>query len=1044
MPGHKNFRFPPIKRGNGTLALRPLLIPGMHEPVQDGDGGINIEVATDDPNGLWCAINPYLPQMSEGDRLDIWWNNKHVLERFVTADEVDQRVFFYLPTPTESGWAENCHYVLTRVGETEPDPPSASLRILIKLFKPGNRDKEPHLPDGHSELNIVQLPSEVVEQGVIDADWAKKGVVATIPHYVYCTRNDKVRLLVGDHLLAAHIITQEQAENRQPIEILIEQADILRAGDGVSREIRYDINDEVWNWADRHSKRTYVDIDAGGWYLERPVIKESINGVITIRNLDKKPITVQIHVSSPDFSLGDKVEMTFIGRPPGNAEPIVRCEPRAINNVPSVLEIEVSYDLIRSIVLGRADASYILYKKDGGDPLSSKRTIATVVGDVNMLPEPNILELIGDILEPDLLFATVEVRYAMKNGDLICLRWLGIGANGDEYLHETPHIVTDNEAKEGLVTLYIEAKHITVLDNGTLDLSYVVANDAPGLLDVRESERLLAKVEKVRATLPRPEVEEADPPGDVLDPSKVLDSVHVLIAEAKTLDKDVLTYYWRSPNPFSSISDWLPITTVSAGKPVRFRVDEEYVTANIGQYVDVRYVLWRAASQRYEYSATLVLLIGEIVAPVINSVVDTSGESIPDEGFTFDTSVTVKGTASSNLTLQLYDGITPITPIVTVDASGNWALPLTALSASAHSITAKALYGNNPVSAARTFTVAVATAPTITSVRDSKGEVAAGGTTFDTSVTLSGKAFANQKVEIFDGITSKGQVTVDASGNWTLSLTALSASAHSITAKALYGNNPVSAARTFTVAVATAPTITSVRDSKGEVAAGGTTFDTSVTLSGKAFANQKVEIFDGITSKGEVIVDASGNWSKVISGLSFTAHPIKARALYGTQPESAVRSFSVEQWTDSVTNFSDGTSGNWSKGSAGYQGRVASGVFQNLTTGASGHSGVLFSQSFRFVAKHTYSFSYRVRNISPQSTNMPPIFSVRFSSGQQILPVYSVPRTAQWYTQAGNFSVSQNANYTIQIMSHQDRGGGSDSDGGNDYQIDDIIIRLVR
>ncbi|UST75840.1 hypothetical protein NF675_07045 [Pseudomonas siliginis] len=1325
MPAHKNFRFPPIKRGNGTLALRPLLIPEMHEPVQDGDNGINIKVATGDPKGLWCAINPYLPQMSEGDRLDIWWNNKHVLTRFVTADEVDQRVFFYLPTPTESGWAENCHYVLTRVGETEPDPPSASLRILIKLFKPGNRDKEPHLPDGHSELNIVQLPPEVVEQGVIDAGWAEKGVKATIPHYVYCTRNDKVRLHVGDHLLAAHLITQEQAENRQPIEILIKRADILRAGDGVRREIRYDINDEVWNWADRHSKRTYVDIEAGGWYLEYPVIRESINGVITIRDLNKQPVTVQIHVSSPDFSLGDKVEMTFIGRPPGNAEPIFWCESREINNVPSVLEIKVPYDLIRSIVLGRADASYILYKKDGGDPLSSKRTIATVVGDVNMLPEPNILELIGDTLKPDLLFATVEVRYAMKNGDLICLIWLGTRFNGDEYLHEATHIVTDNEAREGLVTFHIEAEHITVLDNGTLDLSYVVANDAPGL-DVRESERLLAKVEKVRATLPRPKVEEADPPGDVLDPSKVFDSVHVLIAEAETLDKDVLTYYWRSPNPFSSTSDWLPITTVSAGKPVRFRVDEEYVTANIGQYVDVRYVLWRAASQRYEYSATLVLLIGEIVAPVINSVVDTRGDSIPDEGFTFDTSVTVKGTASSNLTLQLYDGITPITPIVTVDASGEWTLPLTALSVSAHSITAKALYGNNPVSAARTFTVAVATAPTITSVRDSKGEVAAGGTTFDTSVTLSGKAFANQKVEIFDGITSKGQVTVDASGNWTLPLTALSVSAHSITAKALYGNNPVSAARTFTVAVATTPTITSVRDSKGEVAAGGTTFDTSVTLSGKAFANQKieifdgqtskgqanvnasgdwtlpltalsasahsitakalygnnpvsaartftvavataptitsvrdskgevaaggttfdtsvtlsgkafanqkveifdgqtskgqanvnasgdwtlpltalsasahsitakalygnnpvsaartftvavataptitsvrdskgevaaggttfdtsvtlsgkafanqkieifdgqtskgqanvnasgdwtlpltalsvsahsitakalygnnpvsaartftvavataptitsvrdskgevaaggttfdtsvtlsgkalanqkVEIFDGITSKGQVTVDASGNWSKVISGLSFTAHPIKARALYGTQPESAVRSFSVEQWTDSVTNFTDGTSGNWSKGSAGYQGGVASGVFQNFTTGASGHSGVLFSQSFRFVAGHTYSFSYRVRNISPQSNNMPPIFSVRFSSGQQILPVYSVPRTAQWYTQAGNFSVSQNANYTIQIISHQDRGGGSGSDGGNDYQIDDIIIRLVR
>ncbi|MBC3273490.1 Ig-like domain repeat protein, partial [Pseudomonas sp. SWRI81] len=813
MPSHKNFRFPPVKEGNETLALRPLLIPGMLEPVQDGDGGINIKVATDDPQGLLCVINPYLSLMSEGDRLDIWWNNAKVLERFVTADEVNQRVFFYLPAPAESGWVENCHYVLTRVGETEADPPSASLRIMIKLYKPGNFDREPHKDDGHSELNIVQLPPELVEQGVIDAGWAKDGVLATIPHYVYCTRDDKVRLSIGDHLLPVHRITQEQADNEQPIEILIEQADILRAGDGLQREIRYDINDKVWNWADRHSKRTYIEIDAGGWRLEAPIIKEAFNGVITIRDLNKLPVTVQIHARSQEFTLGDSVKMTFIGRPPNYAEPIICSETREIDNVPSVLEIKVPYDLIRAIVMGRADVSYILYKKDGGDPLSSKRAFATVVGDVNMLPEPNILELIGDTLEPDVFFATVEVRYAMKNGDLICLRWLGTKSNGDEYLHEVSHIVSANEATEGLVTFYIDAEHITVLDNGTLDLSYVVANDAPGLLDVRESERLLVKVGKIRATLPKPVVEEAEPSGDVLDPSKVFDSVQVLIGEAKTLDKDVVTYFWRSPNPISSTSDWLPITTVSAGKPVRFRVDKQYVTSNIAQYVDVRYVLWRAVSQRYEYSASLVLLIVEIVVPVINSVTDTSGEVIPDNGITFDTSVTVEGTASANLTLQLYDGAAAITPIVKVDASGNWTLPLTALSVSAHSITVKALYGSNPVSAARTFTVAVATAPTLMSVEDSLGEVAEGGTTFDNSVTLSGKAFANQKVEIFDGVTSQGQVAVDASGNWTLPLTALSASAHSITVKALYGHNPVSAARTFTVAVATAPTLMSVEDS---------------------------------------------------------------------------------------------------------------------------------------------------------------------------------------------------------------------------------------
>lgn len=1134
MPSHNNFRFPPIKDGNATLALKPLLIPGMQDPVQDGDGGLNINVATDDPEGLLCVINPYLPLMSEGDRLDIWWNGEKVLERFVTADEVNQRVFFYLPTPVESGWAEDCHYVLTRVNETEADLPSASLRILIKLYKPGNRDKEPHLPDGHSELNIVQLPPELVEQGVIDAEWAKKGVMATIPHYVYCTRNDKVRVSVGDHLLPAHRITQEQAENRQPIEILIEQEDILRAGDGLQREIRYDINDEVWNWADRHSKRTYIDIDAGGWRLKAPILKEAINGVITIRDLNKQPVTVQIPTSE-HFSSGDSVKMTFIGRPPGNTEPIICSETREVDNIPSVMEFQVPYNSIRAIAQGRADVSYILYKKDGSDPLSSKRAFATVVGDVNMLPEPNILELIGDTLEPDLFFATVEVRYAMKNGDLICLRWLGTQSNGDEYLHEVPHIVSENDAREGLVTFYIDAEHIIVLDNGKLDLSYVVANDAPGLLDVRESERLLAKVEKVRATLPKPVVEEAEPTGDVLDPSKVLDSVHVLIGEAKTLDKDVLTYHWRSPNPSSSTSDSLPITTVSAGKPVRFRVDKKYVTANIGQYVDVRYVLWRAAAQRYEYSATLVLLIGELVGelpapdvlqavdgvlnpmdglngvdvsasylsmnpdqdiirlrwlgapgagtsddlelpghpsgtvqyhlppavvanniakrvpvdyevtryalntpskildlnvsgfqdpenelprprilqakddildlmeftgdatalletwpfiaakqciwffvdgftttgqgyririldgveitaaqisagldevlrrselmklghstaasigckvgfdgsrnensaiefprrtmtvrtrydyvtPVITLVEDVRGE-IEEGGKTRADEVIISGTATRGETIELFDGGATSKGTAPVKDDSTWRATISTPSEKFYSITAKALYDADPVSSdPRTFTVKFTQTPEILSLTDSRGPVAPGATTYDNSVLVMGSATPNLQIELREKNQPIITLDVDDDSHWEHRINNLKVGDYSLVATAKYEVDPPSSpARTFKVAQAVTPTISSVSDIRGEIAPGGTTYYRSVELTGKASPNETITLLDTTTVIDPIAVPASGDWEYTFSSLDLKGYSLTARAEYGSNPVSdPPRVFKVE------------------------------------------------------------------------------------------------------------------------------------------------------
>ncbi|WP_339476996.1 hypothetical protein [Pseudomonas fluorescens] len=947
MPSHKRFRFPPLTEGNTPLAvLRPLLIPGMVEPVQDGDGGISIKVATDDPDGVLCVINPYLSPMREGDKLEIYYNDTRVLERFVEADEVNQRVFFYLPTPVKSGWLENCHYVLTRKGETEAEPPSVASRIGVKLCKPGNRDKEPHLPDGHSELNIVQLPPELVDQGVIDAEWAKKGVPATIPHYVFCTPNDKVRLQLGDYLLPAHRITPEQAEGQQPIEILIDQDAILGAGDGLRREIKYDINDEVWNWADRHSKRTYIDVDAGGWRLEAPIIREALNGVITIRDLNKQPVTIQIHVSSQYFALGDRVKMTFIGTPPNNAEPLICSETRDIDNVPSVLGIEVPYELIRAIAQGRADASFILYKKDGGDPISSRRALARVEGDVNMLPEPSIRELLGDTLEPDELYATVDVRYAMKNGDLICLLWSGIKANGDAYLHEVPHIVSDNEAREGLVTFYVDSQHISVLDNGTLDLSYVVANDAPGLLDVRESERLLAKVEKVRATLPRPEVEEADPPGDVLDPSKVFDSVHVLIgAEANTVSGDVLTYSWRSLNPFGSTSDWVPITTVSEGKPVRFRVPAEFVTANIGQRVKVRFWVLRAATGRYEHSVTLELLIGELIGELPPpEVIQATDETLdpmrgltgvdvnvgyssmkPDQdmiglkwlgspGAGTSEDLELPGHSSGNVQFHLPASVvganierrvtvkyevtryTITTPSQTLDlyisgfSDPESQLPRPEVPQAANDILDLMTFsGDARVVVAKWYHIAPKQFIWLTI----EGETAL-------SVPYI--------IKIIDGkeIT---QTQLSNGLNELLLRSELMKLGHSTPATvvckvAFDGDEVEDRAYIFPQLHLTIrtrydyvqPVITAVTDSRGDVEEGDKTRDEKVTVTGTATRGETVELFDGpTTSMGTALVGADSTWRREIGPLTEKSYSITAKALYDADPVSSnPRTFTVK------------------------------------------------------------------------------------------------------------------------------------------------------
>ncbi|QGA50988.1 Ig-like domain-containing protein [Pseudomonas brassicacearum] len=90
--------------------------------------------------------------------------------------------------------------------------------------------------------------------------------------------------------------------------------------------------------------------------------------------------------------------------------------------------------------------------------------------------------------------------------------------------------------------------------------------------------------------------------------------------------------------------------------------------------------------------------------------------------------------------------------------------------------------------------------PLITRVDDSRGEIPDGGRTFDTRVMLTGTASKGYEVEVFDGLDSKGTAMADAqTGVWALEITNLSIQFHSLTAKALYGDNQISEARTFTV-----------------------------------------------------------------------------------------------------------------------------------------------------------------------------------------------------------------------------------------------------
>jgi len=176
--------------------------------------------------------------------------------------------------------------------------------------------------------------------------------------------------------------------------------------------------------------------------------------------------------------------------------------------------------------------------------------------------------------------------------------------------------------------------------------------------------------------------------------------------------------------------------------------------------------------------------------------------------------------------------------------------------------------------------------PAITGVVDSDNRpIPNNGTTEDTVLTLSGTGTADTGVIIADNDTPIALALVNEKGEWRKSVAALEGR-HSYTIR--FSDE----AWVVTVVVAVAPVITRVLDSKGEVVEGGSTFDTTVTLEGTAAIDQQVEILD----RAEILATVTatgGHWTVDLSSLRFKGYRLKARGLYGSLPESGVRTFTV-------------------------------------------------------------------------------------------------------------------------------------------------------
>ncbi|MHC8298562.1 hypothetical protein [Pseudomonas sp. ZS1P83] len=777
------------------FVLYPVIIPGWVSPVKPANiahGGIPKSLYDGQAQGLECLVDPWTElqlrswTMAVDDRVDLYVNDDPtpVTGKTVSKEDEGLRVRLYVPQGYLTQGVNRLHYKVTRVGGNVES--SRDLKVLYHLRPADGLD--------------LMIPPDVIKDGV-NADRAAQGVEFG---FTYANRRpfDRIEFLLGDALVRFDV-----PDGTAPITHTLFTDTFQNAGDNASAVAEFFVVDQLGNRVKSAEKR--LDIHLDRFTLPAPTVKGQ-----TGNNLS--PTLQDIRVIVPQGSLlpTDKVSVIWQGA--------ISTPAASFTSPQRLVSAGLEFVVPRSVLaysLGKSVTVSYVIERGGNTSTSLPLALNILTLPATALIPPKIVEAgadnVIDVIALSTKNATIHaLLYTLIEADQPC--WLSLeGKKPDGSAHNLalwnglPAQTNANWIKQGYLPVALANSYLTQLGHGT---SLTI---------------------KFKASL-----------------------------------------------------------------------DKSNVEATAVVFPDRRYTV-----------KTLVEL-----KPEITSVKDSKSVEIPNAGTTVDTTVTLSGTASKGQQVTIFDGTTPKGTVTAHATTGVWTLALTALSVAAHSFTAKALYGSGQVSAARTMTVIALVAPVITSVKDSKSvEIPNAGTTVDTTVTLSGTASKGQQVTIFDGTTPKGTVTAHATtGAWTLALTALSVAAHSFTAKALYGSGQVSAARTMTVIALVAPVITSVKDSKSvEIPNAGSTIDTNVTLSGTASKGQKVEIFDGATSKGAATAEAiTGLWTRQVPGLSVGAHSFTAKALYGSGLVSTARTIVVDPYyLDDHTPF---TGRNWNGWAAVY------------------------------------------------------------------------------------------------------------------------------
>ncbi|MGY4523634.1 hypothetical protein [Pseudomonas sp. TE21394] len=618
-----------IKRAivpHGTIqtnfALAPIIIPGHTGPLPDGAWGINIAAAMDNfpHNGLQIFIEPW-DGMAEFDTVDILIDELPVSSKPVHRIEVGEQLTMFVKPERLSDGKHDIKYRINPFNGNPEDSPSQT--IYVKLNRPGGRDQNGDIP-GHSELKF-ELPQAIIENGVGPGD-LDKGVDITIytpgkPPYPNAVENDEIRVAWG-WVIVLHTVTAAQAAGTVPIVINVDRTTIEKADDSTSLAVAFEVYDPVQNRSEDWSPETRILVDVANLRLDSPTIEETDYDEQTGRqsiDLSKHTtITAGVYVpaSGPNFAVGDKIEMRLRGTTT-EGEVVDEKYPLAeVERLGYFLNIPLNFEHVRSLATSQAIFSFEVIKKDNSPNIPSKGLHVAIVGELPVLAAPSVNEAEGNVIDPDLPTATVQIEWdeSMRNGMVIELKWLGTRPDTSVYLPalDVHPISGSEEENKRLRPIYVDGHHLKEIDGGTLELYYLLHDVGQRATAYRESAHTpLFRVGEPRGELEKPSVEEVK--DGTLDPA-LLQATMVVPNYIGKIRLDEIHIEWRlDPQADALYTDWTKVSYLNEKDPIKFYIQKSDFDFSKyeGQKLFVSYYVIRASSGERPRSDYFDFTIGE-------------------------------------------------------------------------------------------------------------------------------------------------------------------------------------------------------------------------------------------------------------------------------------------------------------------------------------------------------------------------------------------------------------------------------------------------